>query len=280
MDEKIDFVITQSDPEVKIRVAKFPSNNAKYSKRNIIIIPGWLSAIDNFTTTAEELQEYGNVVIYEPRGFGESLVPHKKGLFSIEKYNEEIGVVIDHLEFKENDFILLGSCAGAAMAFSYMLDGSGKKPSTLIVFSPQEQYRTPFWLPVLGWIPTFFMKFIQKMIIVLYRLYVKIRSKKESENVTWAEERLKKNDAWSLRRYVLEFVVPYNIVGRQKNIESPMLIFVAKKDYFVDPEKSKEFTHDPKTKIIQVDVSMHRIQEGNEKLIAHEVNKYLTQLEL
>ena len=124
------------------------------------------------------------------------------------------------------------------------------------------------------------MSFIQKLIIIFYRLYVKIRSKKESETVTWAEERLKKNDAWSLRRYVLEFITSYNIVGRQKEIDIPMLIFIAKKDYFVDPKKSKEFTHHPNTEIFQVDVSMHRLQEGNEKLIAEEVNKYLNKIKL
>lgn len=280
MNEKIDFVRTHIDPDVKIRVAKFPCTNEKYSKRNIIIVPGWLSAIDNFTTTAKELQAYGNIIIYEPRGFGESLTPHKKGLFTVKEYQEELKIVIDHLKLKNYDFIILGSCSGAAMVFSYVLDGTGKKPNALVIFSPQEHYKTPFWLPILGWIPTFFMSFIQKLIIIFYRLYVKIRSKKESKNVTWAEERLKKNDAWSLRRYILEFIISYNIIGRQKEIDIPMLIFIAKKDYFVDPKKSKEFTHHPDTEIFQVDVSMHRLQEGNEKLIAEEVNKYLNKIKL
>ena len=280
MNEIIDIVKTHSDPEVKIRVAKFPCTDERHSRRNIIIVPGWLSGIDNFTTTAKELQAYGNIVVYEPRGFGESLTPHKKGLFTVDKYNEELKLVINHLKFEDKDFILLGSCAGAAMVFSYVLDGTGKKPNALVVFSPNERYKTPFWLPILGWIPTFFMSFIQKLIIIFYRLHVKIRSKKESETVTWAEERLKKNDAWSLRRYVLEFIISYDIIGRQKEIDIPMLIFIAKKDYFVDIEKSKEFTHHLDTEIFQVDISMHRIQEGNEKLIAKEVARYLNKIKL
>jgi alpha-beta hydrolase superfamily lysophospholipase len=280
MNEIIDVVKTHTDPEVKIRVAKFPCTNEKHSNRNIIIVPGWLSAIDNFTTTAKALQVYGNIFIYEPRGFGESLTPHKKGLFTVDEYKKELKIVLDYLKLKNNDFILLGSCSGAAMVFSYVLDGIGKKPNALVIFSPQEHYKTPFWLPLLGWIPNFFMSFIQKLIIVFYRFYVKIRSKEESENVTWAEDRLKKNDAWSLRRYVVEFIISYNITGRQKEIATPMLIFIAKEDYFVDPEKSKEFTHHQDTEIFQVDVSMHRIQEGNEKLIAEEVNKYLSKIKL
>ncbi|MBY8999770.1 MAG: alpha/beta fold hydrolase [Candidatus Heimdallarchaeota archaeon] len=276
----MEHIITHTNPEVKIRVAKFSCTNQKFSKRNIILIPGWLSAIDNFTELAKELQSFSNIIIYEPRGFGESHTPHKKGLFSVEKYNEELKIVIDHLKLKNEDFIMLGSCAGAAMAFSYILDRKGSKPKVLIVFSPQEQYKTPFWLPVLGWIPTFFMSFIQKLIIVFYKLYLKIRGKKESENVNWAEDRLKKNDAWSLRRYVLEFIVSYGIIGRQKEMDIPMLIFVAKKDHFVGPEISKEFAHHPDSEIFQVDISMHRIQEGNEKLIAEEVNKYLTKMKM
>ena len=280
MTIEIECILTNENPEVKIRIAKFPCTNKKYSNRNIIIIPGWLSAIDNFTPTAKAMQSFGNIFIYEPRGFGESLTTHKKGLFSIEEYNNELSSVINHLQFEDKNFIILGSCSGGSQLFNYYLDGQGKKPNVLIVFSPQEHYKTPFWLPALGWLPTFIMKIVQRMIIVFYRLYLKLRRKAESENVTWADERLKKNDAWSLRRYVLEFVINHDIIDRQKEIDVPILMFVAKKDHFVSPEKANKFAHHKDSEVFQIDVSMHRVQEGNEKQIAEKSNEFLEKLGL
>ena len=58
MKEEIVFVTTNSDPEFKIRLGLFPSLDSKFSHRNIIIIPGWLGGIDNFTLMAEAVRKY------------------------------------------------------------------------------------------------------------------------------------------------------------------------------------------------------------------------------
>lgn len=279
MKEKIEYIVTQEEPKFEIRLGKFPCLEEKYAYRNLILIPGWLSAIDNFTPMAEALQSYCNVIIYEPRGFGESITAHKKGYFGIKDYNTELSKVISHLKLKDKDFIILGSCSGGSQAFNHYLDGKGPKPKALVVFSPQEFYDTPFFVPALGWIPTFIMTFVQKMIIVLYRFYLKIRRTGESANVTWAADRLKKNDAWSLRRFVVEFIVDHDIRGRQSDIAAPIQMVVAKKDHFVDPEKSKKFLHNKDSEIIEVETIMHRLHEGKEEEIAQKINDFLLKIE-
>ncbi|MHA1954252.1 MAG: alpha/beta fold hydrolase [Candidatus Heimdallarchaeaceae archaeon] len=278
MNEEIQLITTKEEPEFKIRLAKFPSKEEKYSLRNIIIIPGWLSAIDNFTPMAEALQKYSNVVIYEPRGFGESVTTHKKGYFNSDEYNLELSMVIKHLGLKTKDFVILGSCSGGSQAFTYFLDGDGPKPCALVVFSPQDFYNTPFFVPALGVIPTFIMTFVQKMIIVFYRFYLKIRRTGESANVTWAADRLKKNDDWSLRRFVVEFVVKYDIRNRQKEIDVPIQMIVSQKDHFVDPEGSKKFLHHKDSEIIEIQTEMHRVQQGKEEEIAKRMNDFLIKL--
>ena len=278
MEPTIEFVKVSEKPEFQVRIAKFPCLNEKYFHRNLILIPGWLSAIDNFTNMAKALQHYSNVVLYEPRGFGKSITAHKKGYFSPNDYNIELSLLIKHLNFKDKDFIILGSCSGGSQAFQYCLDGEGPKPHTLIVFSPQENYGTPFWLPVLGWIPTFIMSFVQKMIIVLYRFYLKIRKTGESANVTWAAERLKKNDDWSLRRFVVEFIHPYDIRGRQNEIKIPIQMFVSEKDHFIGPEKAQKFLVRKESEVNQVETQMHRVHEGKEDEIAKKINIFLERL--
>ncbi len=278
MSFKIDYVVTNDDPEVKIRLALFDSKNTDYKNRNIIIIPGWLSAIDNYTPMAEALQEYGNAIIYEPRGFGESITPHKKGLFSPEEYNKELGRVIAHLKLKDKEFFILGSCSGASQMYNYYLNGEGSKPAVLAAFNSQEKYSMPFFIPILGVIPTFIMKFIQKMIIFIYKSILKLRRTGESPTITWASNRLKLNDDWSLRRHVIEFTRKYNIVGRQKEIDVPLITFTAEKDYFVNPEISKKYLHHKDSALIILKTEMHRIHEGREKEIANHIHDFLMKL--
>ena len=109
MEPIIEFVKISDKPEFQVRVAKFPCLNEKYCQRNLILIPGWLSAIDNFTNMAKALQSYSNVLLYEPRGFGKSITAHKKGCFSSEDYNVELSILIKYLGFKDKDFIFFSS---------------------------------------------------------------------------------------------------------------------------------------------------------------------------
>ncbi|MCE7742949.1 MAG: alpha/beta hydrolase [Candidatus Heimdallarchaeota archaeon] len=280
MSLKIDHVITKDNPEVKIQVGIFESQNSKENALPIIIVPGWLSAIDNFAPMAEALQKYRTAIIYEPRGFGKSLTPHKKGLFSPEEYNNELGRIIEHLKLKDREFLMLGSCSGASQMYSYYLDGEGSKPIVLAAFNSQEKYKMPFFIPVLGVIPTFVMKFVQKMIIVIYGFILKLKKTGESPNVTWAKNRLKLNDDWSLRRHVIEFTNKYDIVGRQKEIDVPIITFTAEKDHFVNPEISKKFISHKDSELVTLKTELHRIHEGREQEIAEYIQKFIEKLKL
>lgn len=275
MSSWIDYVVTKEDPVIKIRLGIFETEESNKQELPVIIVPGWLSAIDNFTAMAKAMQEFRTAIIYEPRGFGESLTPHKKGLFSPAEYNEELRKVIEHLNFKDREFFILGSCSGASQVYSYYLDGQGPKPAIIAAFNSQERYKMPFFVPILGVVPTFLMKFIQKLIIVLYRFILKLKRTGESPNVTWAAERLKVNDDWSLRRHVIEFTHKYNIVNRQGEIDVPIITFTAEKDYFVNPEISKKFLHHKDSELITLKTEMHRIHEGRETEIAQHIQKFL-----
>ena len=278
MKENTLYITTNENPEIRIRIAKFPSKSKEYSTREIILIPGWLSGIDNYSPLAKELMNFGNVTIYEPRGFGQSITPHKKGLFTPEEYSKELGCVLEALELEDKKFVIFGGCSGGFQALDYYLNGTGPKPKAFALISPEEKVNTPFWLPILGWLPNFIMNFIQKMIIVFYGLYLRIRRTKESQNVSWATERMKINDNWCMRRYVLEFTINYDIRERQKEIDVPLVMFVGEEDYFVDPEISKNFLHNPSSEIKQIKTTHHRIQEGNEKELAIKTNEFLKKI--
>jgi pimeloyl-ACP methyl ester carboxylesterase len=279
MMSEIKYLKTSEEPQIEVRVAKFNSQNQKYQSRNIVIIPGWLSTIDEFTKLAQNLSKFGNIYIYEPRGYGKSRTPHKKGYFTPDSYNEELAKVIHLLGFKDKDFILYGSCSGASQVFNYYINGEGLKPDIIAAISPQEKYKTPFWLPLLGWLPSFIMGFFQSMIILFMNILLKFKKPEETQNVRWAAKQLKENDAWCLRRYVLEFVVNYSIEGRLKEIDVPMLMYVAEEDYFVDPEVSKKFLSNENSEIMELQSTFHRIQMDNEEVMAEKFNEFLLKLE-
>lgn len=278
MNEEIHYITTNKNPEIKVRVANFPSEDEKYSSRSIVLIPGWLSGIDNYSALARELANFGKVTIYEPRGFGESITPHKKGLYSPEEYSRELALVLEALELEDKKFIIFGGCSGGFQAMDYFINGTGPKPKALALISPEEKVNTPFWLPVLGILPNFIMNFIQKLIIVFYDLYLRIRRTKESQNVSWATARMKVNDNWCIRRYVLEFTINYDIRNRQNEIDIPLVMFVGEEDYFVNPEVSKKFLHNPDSEIKKIKTTHHRIQEGNEKELANKTNEFLEKI--
>ncbi len=280
MSFQIEYVDTNENPEVKIRLAIFKTKNVDKEAKPVIIIPGWLSAIDNFTPLAEALQKYRTAIIYEPRGFGKSLTPHKKGLFSPEEYDKELAKVIEYLGFKDKDFIILGSCSGSSQMYDFYLNEKGPKPVFLAAFNSQEKYDMPFFVPVLGVIPTFVMKFVQRMIIVIYRFILKLKRTGESPNVTWAANRLKVNDDWSLRRHVIEFTNKYNIRGRQSEIDVPLITFTAEKDHFVNPEVSKKFLHNQDSELVILKTEFHRIHEGREEKIAEDIQKFAEKLKV
>ena len=275
---EIEYIQTKDDPKIEVRVAKFYTKNEKYKSRHIIIIPGWLSTIDEFNKLAINLSNYGNIYFYEPRGFGKSKTPHKKGFFTPDEYNEELGNIIKSLKLNEKEFILFGSCSGASQVFNYYINSDGLKPDLIAAISPQEKYKTPFWLPVLGWLPSFIMGFFQKMIIFFLNLMLKFKKPEETQNVRWAAKQLKENDAWCLRRFVFEFVINYSVQGRLNEIEIPMLMFVGEEDYFVDPESSKKFLNNENSKIVEFKANFHRIQMGNEEIIAKKFNEFLQEL--
>ena len=280
MKEIMQYITTNKEPEIRIRIAKFPSKEDKYSSRTIVLIPGWLSGIDNYSPLAEALMQYGNVIIYEPRGFGKSITPHKKGFFSPDEYSKELGYVLRKLEIQDKKFMIFGGCSGGYQALDYYLNGEGPKPYAFAAVSPQEDVSLPFWLPILGWIPSFIMNFIQKLIVAFYFLILKLKGLKETQNVSWAAERLKVNDNWCIRRYILEFSAKYNIKGRTEEIDVPLIMFVGEKDYFVDPEASKKFLHNTDSEIIRIQTTQHRIHDGNEEELATKTNNFLEKLNL
>jgi len=278
MKEDILYITTKDDPEIKIRIAKYPSKDDKYSSRMMILIPGWLSGIDTYSPLAEALMQYGNVIIYEPRGFGKSITPHKKGLFSPEEFRKELACVLKKLNVVEKKFIIFGGSSGGYQAMDYYVHGEGPKPYALALISPQDEVPLPFFLPIFGWIPSFIMEFIQRVIVFFYYLVLKLKRKGETQNVSWAAERLKVNDGWCMRRFILEFNAEYDIKNKLKELDVPLIMFVGAEDYFVDPEAAKRFMHNPDSEIITLKIVQHRIHEGNEEELAKKTNKFLEKL--
>lgn len=281
---EIKLVKVFEEPETYVRIAYFKNQSGKNNYPPIVIIPGWLSTIELFVPLAQEIAKYTDAYIFEPHGFGpknDPPTPHKKGFFTIETYVKEFANVFKALEFQDQSFVVLGSCSGASKTFNYLLDGDGPKPLAMAALSPQATYITPFRKVILSSfaiIPSFIMTGVQALILAWLHFYLKFKKPEERKNIEHAAKQFKIVDAWCQRRVVIEFIRKYDIRSRIKELTLPILSFVAKEDFFTSPEKSELFQTQPNFKLIQLETTTHRIQEGNEALIAEKIREFLDEL--
>lgn len=279
MFDAIEYIKIQEDPEIKIRTLRLPCTNENYThNNNILFIPGWASQIETYEDLLQALQYYGNITVYEPKGFGKSFAPRRRGIFSIEAYNEEIATILNILNYENGQYVFYGSCTGSAMVFNYFLDGKGPKPMAIVANSPQVKYNTPFWYKWLSKIPDIFMAGFQKIAVFLVKSYVRLFKPAEMANVKRAEKQLKENDAFGQRRFTLEYIAYYNIKERLQELTVPILSFIGEEDFFTNPEKSKQFLIHPQSEVIQLQAKLHRAHKGNEEKIASEIGRFLEKI--
>ncbi len=278
MSDIIEWIKTKDEPEVTIRVLKIETLNPEYSNRTLVFVLGWLNEIELMRPLMSEISQYCNVLLYEPRGYGQSKFPKTKGLFTKEEYCDEIAKVLEYCNVKDNAFLLFGNCSGAALAFEYFLSDNKIKPCALTMISPQLKYKTPFWLPILGKLPNIFLASFQWFILLFLNIYLKFKKPDEVKTIIYAKEQLTKH-GWSQRRFVLEFITRYDIRKRVAKITPPLMVFVGKDDYFIDLTQSKIFMSNPLSKVVELVAVGHRIHAGNEKNIAKNINTFFIEIE-
>ena len=275
---KENYITVSEKPLISLRHCFFPVSNNDYKDRTILLIPGWLSSIDRRIPLIKEFQKIANVIVYDPRGFGKSSSPRKRGLYKPQSYADDISEIVDHYQLKESEYYIWGSCVGAEIAYQYCIDNKGPKPRAILAVSTASKHGTFKWFSLVNYLPYPILWVAYSIYKIIFKRYLKKRSPADIKNFDYSMERFYDLDFYVQARIILEFIHKYDIRGKEEKIGVPQMVFYAEKDWFSKPEESAKLASmHPKSKSIRYNEA-HRFIDGNEEEIVDQINQYITKL--
>lgn len=273
-----EYLQTSEKPPIKLRHKFFPTKNKENNNRKLVMIPGFLDNIDNRMPLVSAFQEISNIIMYEPRGYGKSSAPRKRGKYKVKYYVEDFEKLIEHYGLKDKEYYVWGSCVGSAIIYQYYLDSDGPKPAAIIAASPDAKFKTQWWFEIVNILPYPLVWLVYKIVIFVLRRYLKRKNPSDVKNIDYSVDRFNKLDLYVQMRILIELIHRYDIRGRESELDVPMLILSPKKDWFVDPENSKRMAqYHPKSKYVGLG-DAHRMIVDTEKEIAELTNDFIKQL--
>ena len=277
MEEK--YLIVSEEPLIQLRHAFFETSNVKYQDRIIVMIPGWLSSIEERMTIIESLRSISNIIIYEPRGFGKSTAPEKKGFYGIDDCTSDFVKIIELYNLQDREFFVWGSSYGSAIALQYSVKSLGPQPSAFILCSPESSCQTRWWIQMMQYLPKFFYAFLSRIVLLYINFSTRKKNPDDSHDISKTIKDIKERGIFVQIRIYFECLAKYNIEGLEHKIGSPLLIFIAQKDWFSKPENSKKLAEfHPDSRVITVGESHRSIVENPGVLTKH-ISDYIQKLE-
>ena len=132
----------------EIRVVHVKPKNP-ISKRPIVFISGWQSMPYQFTEMYKIIHNRTEIYFVETREKYTSKIKKRRSDFSLTQKAIDVQTAIKYFNLQDKDFVLFGSCWGAATIYQGLLDGNLKAP-TYVTFSPMHKL----------WFNKFLLKYI------------------------------------------------------------------------------------------------------------------------
>ena len=273
-----NYVTVLEKPLIILRHCYFPTIDEKYKNRTTILIPGWLSNIDRRMPLIRAFQKISNVIMFEPRGFGKSSGPRKRGLYKPTYYADDLNAIIKHYQLEENDFFIWGSCIGAEIAYKYCIENKGPKPKAILAISTTSKHNTFWWFSLVNFLPYPIMWVAYSIYKFFFKIYLKKRSPEDTKSFDYSIQRFYELDFYVQARILLEFIHRFDIRGEEEKIGVPQLIMYAENDWFSKPEDSEKLGQfHSKSKLIKYSEA-HRFIDGSEEDIVNNIEQYIQSL--
>ena len=276
---KEEYIIVSEEPLITLRHAFFETSNKKYSSRNIVMILGWLSSIEERMPLIESFRNIGNIIIYEPRGFGKSSAPEKKGFYGIDQCTSDFARIIKLYQLQDRDFYVWGSSYGSAIALQYSVKNLGPKPRAFLLASLESSCQTRWWIQLMQYFPKFFYSFLSRFVLFYINFSTRKKNPDDVQDISATLKDFKERGIYIQIRIYFECLTKYNIEDLEHKIDTPLLIFIAQKDWFSKPEKSRKLAEfNPYSKVITVGESHRNIVE-NPGILTEHIKEYILQIE-
>ena len=281
--EKEHYILVSKEPEIKVRALHVIPESPEANKDiTIVILPGWLSTIENRRVLINEFSKYFSVIMYEPRGFGKSTLPTFKGAFIIEEQLKELQAVLNYFDLQDDKFVIFASSVTAALSLEYGLSDLKPRPLALALISPPQHYEEPIWMKALSIFPLFILNFLKNIVFAI--LIWRAKNQDEKDNLRKGREKINNANPRSQVLFYKEFLKKYDIRDRKYLLKLPIIAFTPSYDRMTPIEQSEELTKfNPLSEYHKFPKKSHRIIDENEEKIARLtmqfINKILEQKE-
>ncbi len=275
--EKIHWIVTNVDPEVRIRCLEVIPPEVDKSKPTIVILPGWLSRIESRNVLIQEFAKFFRVIMMEPRGFGESTKPTFKGAYTIEALTNELRIVLEYFKLQNNEFVIFASSVTSALSLLYLTHEVKPKPLALALISPPQYYDEPIWMKILSVFPLPFLVGIRDLVFKI--LIWRAKTADEKKNLRQGQQKLRDANPRSQMRFYKEFLRNYDIRRDLEKIDIPMIAFTPSFDRLTPIEESEDLTKlHPLSEYHKFEKKSHRIIDENEERIAQLTEAFIDKI--
>lgn len=270
-----EFLKTQSNPEIKLRYVFLRHQT---SNKTIVLFPGYLGSIEERFPLIKEFNKHFNVIIYEPRGYGGSSKPHKKGIYGINDYAYELKQVLEHFKLQDNKFAIFGSSLGTVPMQYYgaYLSEPKPEPAAMLMVSASSHFPGANFFNYIGWLPDWLIVCVQKLIVFPFLLLT--RGKESRKDTKYAIKRMNELDGWVQRRIAIECIAKTNLKGKEQDNKYPLFLIASSDDAYSPPEVVKQYVRaNPLNESKFINTGEHKLIEGREPELVEYMCEFLQQ---
>ncbi|NHJ48871.1 MAG: alpha/beta hydrolase [Asgard group archaeon] len=188
--------------------------------RPLIFIGGWQTMAYQFPEAFEIFYNRVEVYFVESRESYTSKLNRWKADMSVNQKAKDIQNVIDYFNLENQDYVLFGTCWGAAILLQGLIDQTIKPPPTIAVFSPMHKlWINKFFLKVIGpLLPAFLVAFLLKIVPVFLLAGEKAKTQKNRMFRT-----IKEAKAWKWKKAALA-TRNFNLFGKLSAIQEEVIV--------------------------------------------------------
>ena len=189
------------------------------STKPIVFISGWQTMPYQFTELYKIIHNRVEFYFIETREKFTSKIKRKKTDLSLTQKAKDVQKVIEYFNLSNKDFVLFGTCWGAAIIFQGLLDKTLKAP-TFCTFSPMHKlWFNKFLLNyIVPFLPAFLISILMKLISYVLFIGEKAETQKNRMQLT-----MKEGTAWKWKK-AARAAKDFELFGKLNQIEEKVFV--------------------------------------------------------
>jgi len=207
--------------------------------RPVVFVPGWSTLTYQFEDMNEVIKDRIEFYQIESREKSTSTIKRRKASMSVNQKAKDVQAVINYFELDKKDFVLFGSCWGAAIICQGLIDKSLSAP-TVVTFAPMHKlwfnkFMLKYLVPL---VPPFFISFLMKILPVFVFRKMKAKTQKQRILVT-----IQSAVSWKWRKAAIA-AADFELFGKLSTIKEEVIVINGTHDQVHDKSVYPRFAEE------------------------------------